>query len=113
MGSAIHFISPRLARALVLLLGLLAVTAALASAICDLEQAMVEIGQEHCCASLDAAGPVPQPVASSSELRPTFWVPAVVCLPECRATAWSAAEFPPDPPPLSLAFHVRSSRILT
>jgi hypothetical protein len=112
MGNAFRFISARLARALLLLVGLLAVTAAVASAICDLEQATVEVDQEHCCASLDAAGPVAPALASASESLPTFSIVPVIRLPEWRETDRVADDVPPDRPSLSLPYHARSRRIL-
>ena len=94
------------------LLALLAVSAVLASPICDALGVPGEVHQDDCCASLNDGLPVP-PVAATSAFEPS--VSAALPLPrwrEWRAVASPAVAIPPDHPPLTRPYYARSARIL-
>jgi hypothetical protein len=112
MSNAIRFLlSLRLARGVFGLLALLAVSAALAQAFCDLQDVKA-LHHDDCCASLEAgvlavpstaAIPTGTPAPVLAPAAWPLWRPAALML---------SAHIPPDRPPLTRPYHARSARIL-
>lgn len=107
MSNAVRFLAS--------LLALLAVSAALARPVCELDHVTgSEPQQQDCCASLDdwMAASAPEPVAPIAE------PPAAALVGEAWRPSWRpsprslAVNLPSDRPPLSRRYHVRSARIL-
>lgn len=99
-------------RRLAAVLAFLAMSAALAQSLCDLQQPQAA-HHEDCCASLEGGTVAPStaavPASSSTTALPGAAAPLAV---PRAADARLAAVFP-DRPPLSRRYHARSARILT
>jgi hypothetical protein len=101
------------ARGIVVLLALLAASAALAGPVCDAFELSGDAHPESCCESLSDGAPVP-PVAAPFTVEP----PTLVALPgawpaDWRAMTWPTMAIRAGRPPLTRPYYARSARILS